>query len=229
MADDPTPPYALGRLILDYLRALLWPTVVLVLVLVYQDDVRTILQEREVDIFGLRIGERVAQIESQAMAEIEDIRLLLNERQAAAQGGEATANLSADIEAKLDALARNLSREIAQVQATTPAPPEADPGPPPQTTPSRGERAAAAERRGFEALIERDLEAALDAFDEARRIWPEYHNVYEIGRLLRQRRDELQAASAQAWPQLYRDILTDYSWGMPQDLRATLRAEAAAY
>src|SRR3546814_4693461 len=69
--------YDLGRLVLDYIKAFLWPVVALAVVGIYQDDVRKILSEREVDIFGLRIGEKVEQIESQAMAEIEDIRLLL--------------------------------------------------------------------------------------------------------------------------------------------------------
>jgi len=229
MADDSGKGYALGRLVLDYIKAFMWPAVALVVVLIYQDDVRQILSERQVDIFGLRIGERVEQIESQTMAEIEDIRLLLDaQRQAAgsAEGAAPTPELSADIDTKLSSLERNLSREIAQVQTAQQEP---------QTTLRDDPRAVrfgiaagVAERAGFEALIARDVDAAIAAFDEARAIWPEYHNVAEIGRALRNRRDHLADPQSPAWTELYRDILTRYSWGLPADLRDAIRSKVAA-
>lgn len=221
--------YALGRLVLDYIKAFLWPAVAVIVIGVYQDDVRKILAEREVDIFGLRIGEKVEQIESQTMAEIEDIRLLLEaQRQASeARDGAAPApQLNADIDTKLNNLERNLSREIAQVQTAQQAAPTA--GAVDNLTARLSPMAAAAERRGFEALIARDVDAAIAAFDDAREVWPEYHNVAEIGRALRNRRDRLADAESPAWAELYREILTRYSWGLPADLRDAIRAKVAA-
>jgi hypothetical protein len=230
MADDSGDGYALGRLVLDYIKAFLWPVVAVIVVVIYQDDVRKILSEREVDIFGLRIGEKVEQIESQAMAEIEDIRLLL-EAERAETGSDAAPQLSEDIDTKLASLERNLSREIAQVQveqqALQAAPASAREAVV-EAGGSRANRAAAAERRGFEALIRHDVSAAIAAFDEARSIWPEYHNVAEIGRVLRQQRDRLADPESPAWQQLYREILTRYSWGLPEDLRDGIRAGATA-
>jgi hypothetical protein len=222
MAED-SPNYALGRLILEYIRAFLWPAVALIVVLVYQDDVRTLLQERQVDIFGLRIGERVEEIESSARAEISDIKALLEE-QGSRLSGAASPQILSDVGAKLSSLERNLSREIASVQTV-----QAEPAPAAapvsrasaRVSNDRAQRAAEAERQGFEALIERDLGAARRAFEQARTIWPEYHNVAEISRLL---------SSTQAepnWPELYRKILTEYSWGLPEDLRPALREGAA--
>lgn len=224
--------YDLGRLVLDYIKAFLWPVVALAVIGIYQDDVRKILTEREVDIFGLRIGEKVEQIESQAMAEIEDIRLLLEAQKQAAGGSAPDTRLSEDIDIKLSSLERNLSREIGQIQQVQtaqqalPAPAGA---PQPALLPGsdRAERAAAAERRGFEALIERDVGAAIAAFDEARGIWPDYHNVAEVGRALRNRQDSLADPAGDAWPQLYRDILTRYSWGLTEDIRRAIRGQAA--
>jgi hypothetical protein len=223
--------YALGRLVLDYIKAFLWPVVAIIIVLIYQEDVRRILSEREVDIFGLRIGEKVEQIETQAMAEIEDIRVLLEaQKQAAETAAAPDPQLTADIDTKLSSLERNLSREISQVQSTQQT---VQAAPPAQRTAtldaasSRTARAQAAERRGFEALIARDFATALGAFDEARSIWPEYHNVAELGRALRNRQDQLRDPDASAaWQQLYREILTRYSWGLPEDLRSAIRAEA---
>lgn len=233
MADDDGGSYALGRLILDYIKAFMWPLVAIVVVVIYQDDVRQILAERQVDIFGLRIGEKVEQIESQAMAEIEDLRQLLEAQKAAAAVADNAAPVAAvteDIEAKLSSLERNISREIAQVQDTrqvVQAAPPSERTAAVEAVSSRSARAAAAERRGFEALLARDAAAAIDAFDEARSIWPEYHNVAELGRSLRNRRDELADPGSAAWTQLYRDILTRYSWGMPDDLRSALRSQVA--
>ena len=224
---DAESPYALGRLILDYIRSFLWPAVALIVVFIYQDDVRTLLFERQVDIFGLRIGERVQEVESQALAEIADIRALLGEM----QGGAAAPELQQDIGEKLAQFERNFSREIAQVRAVpaaaAPAPVAAAPA---QVVAedTRSERAGAAERAGFEALLARDARVALRHFDAARGIWPEYHNVAEIGRLLRAWDERLSRRPQEAWPALYREILTRYSWGMPEDLRPALRSAAAA-
>jgi len=160
------------------------------------------------------------------MAEIEDIRLLLRAADEAAPEAAPAPALSEDIEAKLSSLERNLSREIAQVQTAQQEP---------QTTLRDDPRAVrfgiaagVAERAGFEALIARDVDAAIAAFDEARAIWPEYHNVAEIGRALRNRRDRLADPQSPAWTELYRDILTRYSWGLPADLRDAIRSKVAA-
>ncbi|GAB4394654.1 MAG: hypothetical protein Tsb0032_21810 [Kiloniellaceae bacterium] len=228
MADSGGKDYALGRLVLDYIKAFMWPVVAIIVVLIYQDDVRQILSEREVDIFGLRIGERVEQIESQAMAEIEDLRLLL-EAQQAALDAEAAPELRADIETKLQSLENNLSREIARLQVEQQALQAAPPAQRQITVEAEGNRAsraAAAERRGFEALLDREVRTALQAFEEARAIWPDYHNVAEIARLLDRQREQLDSPDSPAWPQLYREILTRYSWGLPEDIRAEIRAGA---
>lgn len=221
MSND-TQRYALGRLILDYVRTFLWPAVVLVVVLVYQDDVRKILQEREVDIFGLRIGEKVQEIETRALAEIGDIRTLLEEQQTRLPGSADP--LITDIEVKLTSLERNLSREIATVQAPKARETRQVAGVEPD---DRAARVAEAERRGFQALVDRDVRTALHAFNQAREIWPDYHNVAEISQMLHQWRNRLSDADSKDWPKLYREILTQYSWGLPKELRLPLREGAA--
>lgn len=55
------------------------------------------------------------------------------------------------------------------------------------------------------------MRAAIAAFDEARSIWPEYHNVAEIGRALRRWQERLADPQGPAWAQLHRQIITRYS------------------
>ena len=92
---------------------------------------------------------------------------------------------SKDIDAKLASLESNLNRDIGRIQQTQeqmekatlkmiPQEGGAEPVPP------CSKRAAAAERQGFEDLLERDIDGAIDAFGKAYEIWPDYHNVQEI-------------------------------------------------
>ena len=56
---------------------------------------------------------------------------------------------------------------------------------PPAAPGSSRDRVAAAQRRGFEAILERDVERAIAVFQEAYDIWPVYPNVDAILRLLK--------------------------------------------
>ena len=87
------------------------------------------------------------------------------------------------------------------------------------------------ERRGFEALLANDIRTARDAFRAAEKAWPEYHNVAEIARTLDGLMKPGQSAvdgvlEPAAVKTLYRQILRDYSWGMPPDLKTRMQALA---
>lgn len=45
-------PYARSRLILEYLRAFAWPLVVLLILVVYRQDLVQLVSEREFEAFG---------------------------------------------------------------------------------------------------------------------------------------------------------------------------------
>jgi len=78
------------------------------------------------------------------------------------------------------------------------------------------------EMLGFQRLISRDVESAIQAFSSAENIWPDYHNVSEILQLLLSNREVLMNRESPKWKDVYRKILTDYSWGMSQDVRRTM-------
>jgi len=213
-----------ARLILDYIRTLLWPVILVMAVVAYKDDVFEILKEREIEVAGLRIGQRVSEVKTNFQAEMEDLRKVVEEL-AKAEGGTPDEEARAErVLERISGLERNLQREFSQIEQQTVAVAR------PSTTatvqaPEGREQAAVLEGRGFEALLNKDVDEALSAFDQARAAWPDYHNVAEIGRLLRARRDELAAGSADAWKDVYQTILTRYSWGMPTPVREQMRAE----
>lgn len=232
MASDSGDRYALGRLILDYLRTFMWPVIALAVVMLFQDDVRKILENREVEVAGVvRIGPQIERLEQEANEEIADIRALLQAQQVSEgqTAPEVTQQVTADIESKLARLSASLSREIEQIQQTAPeaAVVESESAQPAAPGATRLQRVSELERRGFVALLDRDVETASRSFSEAFEAWPDYHNVSEIRKLLNKNRSDLADPQSMVWKEIYRTILTDLSWGMPADLRPEFRELAA--
>lgn len=220
--------YALGRLILDYLRTFMWPLLIAGLLLGYGDKVWDLLGNREVEVAGLfKIGQQVAQIKENTNEELNDIRALLG---AVRNGDGSTTKIVRDIEAKLGKVERNLEREVRQINSADTT--QAAPSPSAKksiTAPKPAPAAAAAkaqvlERQGFEALLKRDVAAARKAFGAAFAAYPEYHNVKEIGALLESKHTELADPRSLEWDRLNQRILTDLSWGMPSELRPRFRS-----
>src|SRR5262249_10756835 len=82
------------------------------------------------------------------------------------------------------------------------------------------------EAKGFQYILQKDADAALQAFTEAEKLWPTYHNVTEIRRLLKQNHDELAKApkgeKSVAWSNLYSALLGPYKWGIPPEVLSRL-------
>jgi hypothetical protein len=73
------------------------------------------------------------------------------------------------------------------------------------------------ELEGFQALRDQNLTKANDSFKEAAQIYSTYHNVSEISQRLVKLEAQLKTHPKQTvnWKNLYEQILTNYSWGMP--------------
>jgi len=227
MAAERSDSYALGRLILDYLRTFMWPVLILVLLFGYSERIWSLLDSREFELAGvLKLGQQVSQIKENTNEELDDIRALLA---AVQNGGGSNTQIVKDIEAKLGKVERNLDREVRQIRST-----EANNAARPKSiqkslkprTPTGSTALATAraqERIGFEALLRRDVDAARKAFGAAFESYPSYHNVKEISASLESKRTALANRRSPEWDRLHQLILTDLSWGMPADLRPRFR------
>lgn len=82
------------------------------------------------------------------------------------------------------------------------------------------------ELKGFDFIANRDAESALLAFANAEKLWPDYHSVHEIRKLLEEKKAELVPAPkegrSEAWKNFYRALLDKYSWGMTTDVKTKL-------
>lgn len=79
------------------------------------------------------------------------------------------------------------------------------------------------ERRGFQAILAKDLPQALDAFATAEALWPDYHNVREIHQLLESYRPRFERQGLSAperetlWHEIDKKIIKEYLWGAPAE------------
>jgi hypothetical protein len=256
MAADGGQRYELGRLILDYVRTFMWPLIVIALATFYFEDLMEVVKGREVNIFGLEIGPAVARLQETTEQELADLQALVaelkanyrRELEAAGRSGagapteaivsEQTREAAQAVETKLSSLRANLGREAqalreAAIQQALPqqaqlpqSPVQMQPAPALPT--GRAEEATRFERAGFEAILERRFDDALRAFESAREVWPEYHNVAEIADYLARMGATQAPLDAADWATLERTLLTSYSWGMPADLRNTFRTRVTA-
>jgi hypothetical protein len=78
------------------------------------------------------------------------------------------------------------------------------------------------ERKGFERLINYDLEEAITAFENSENSYNSFRQVYEIGRFLKKRKNSGEIENEEFWQDIYQTILNDYSWKMPKDVRMKL-------
>ena len=249
--------YELGRLILDYLRTFMWPVVIVAFALFYFEDVVELIKGREVKVLGVEIGPAVAQLQETTEQELADLQALVADleanfrreleaadaRQPSAEASEPTVSEETQqaaqaVETKLASLRANLDREAqalreVAVQQALPQQTALPPGPV-QTTPlqpaasARADEAAAFEQAGFEAILDRRLDDAIAAFERAREVWPDYHNVAEIAAYLARAKATEAPLDAATWAAVDRTILTRYSWGMPANLRDAFRARITA-
>jgi hypothetical protein len=76
------------------------------------------------------------------------------------------------------------------------------------------------EQYGFEALMNKDLPTAIECFKNSEDFYHGYHQVYEIYLYLLRNRAKIN--SEQNWNGVYKEIVTKYSWKMPQEFKSKL-------
>lgn len=63
-----------AKIILEYIKVLMWPIILVVIVFTYEEAVLDLLENREVDAFGLKIGQRIEDISKNYATEINELK-----------------------------------------------------------------------------------------------------------------------------------------------------------
>ncbi len=85
------------------------------------------------------------------------------------------------------------------------------------------EIAISEERKGFQNLIDGQYEDAIRAFEAAEKAYPRFHQVYEIGRLLKKNRARLDDPEVRR--EIFRQIISDMSWKAPSGQLERMKQE----
>lgn len=82
-----------------------------------------------------------------------------------------------------------------------------------------------AERDGFQGLLANNFKTAHEQFTLAEQRWPTYHNVSELRRLTGNRLESYPGGELpeSAYKDTLKEILKKYSWGMPDDIKASMQ------
>jgi len=166
--------HPLAGLVLDSVRTLLWPVLIVWAFFAFQDDILEILRAREVEVAGaFKVGQRIDDLARHTESELADLERMLTALRSAPDDPERVRAVSEAATARLKALQRDVTREAAQIRTENISPPEARPDA--SATPTTDPRAQAREFEavGFERLLARDLDGAREAFADAARRWPD--------------------------------------------------------
>ncbi len=201
-----------AKLLLDYLKVLLWPLIVVVIILLYEDEVIGLLENREIEILGLKIGQRIESLSENYATEIAEIREIVEKTSGDPQ-----------LLSRINKISRNIQKDLSQIQQQAKEPNLIE-----RRAVSSILTAAEEERLGFQAILDQNIDLAIKQFTAARELWADYHNVAEIETLLKQQQSILRPNALsyqQNWKVLKQRILKDYSWGMPKDIREQLKQQ----
>jgi hypothetical protein len=85
--------------------------------------------------------------------------------------------------------------------------------------------AAVLEGEGFTAIINKDVEAAITAFESLEAAFPKYHSAFEIGNYLKTNRTKLADKNSTEWKAVIKFIVENYSIGMSDDTKNQMKAQ----
>lgn len=80
------------------------------------------------------------------------------------------------------------------------------------------------EREGFQNLIDGNYDNAIAAFQASEDIYNSYHNVYELARLIRANKSQMNDPVKKK--EIFQTIVREYSWGAPPELLAQIKTIA---
>lgn len=210
------------ELILEIVKILLWPVIIIVAVLWFGNDVKDMLKNRSFKIGLVEVGDRINNLEGSMQEELilqkDYLNLVLENATDSTKVREITNQALLNLEGAQVGIKKeiqNINNVVPELAQTTP-----------EIKSQSSNQAVSAkdwEIKGFDGILERDIDEVINAFTEAEKARPDYHNVSEIRRLFIKNRDLLTDPTSDNWKTVYKKILEKYSWGMPANARQQMQ------
>ena len=222
MANDNSHSRALA--VLEYVKVFIWPALVVTGLVVFYPEVDRIIKEGGWSVGPVKVEQRVNALASTVRDQFITQNDLATKIQANPGDAAQVKKYADELIENIKTSQKGLDKEVEQLKAVIPAQQSGSNDQAPQTK-DKPVTAQGWELRGFDALVARDVDTAIDSFSQAESTQPQYHNVAEIKRLLVSKRDALKDSKSAEWKPTYLKILSDYSWGMPPNAREKLKAQ----
>jgi len=214
-----------AMLVLEYLKVFIWPVLLLVGVLLFKPQIVDILNTRELSIGSVTVGKKIEGIEDSMQQQLAVQKRYIEQIDANADNPALVRENARWLLGVIPTIQKNVGQDLVaiknEIQAGGTAPARAA-----ASLPHDAPKTARDwELNGFEALLAKDVDAAISAFSQAETLSPTYHNVAEIHRLLADKRELLKAKDAAQWKAIYKPIAGRYSWGIPAEILSRLKDE----
>lgn len=211
-----------AMLVLEYLKVFIWPALLLVGVLMFQPQIVEILNSREWSIGPVTVGKKIEEIGNSMQQQLAVQKRYIEQIEANANDPVLVRENARWLLGVIPTVQKNVGQDIValknEIQVGGAAPARGVTSAPQESA----KTARDWELKGFEALLAKDVDAAISAFSQAEALSPTYHNVAEIHRLLADKREVLKVKNAD-WKSVYKSIAGRYSWGMPAEILNRLK------
>lgn len=212
-----------SELFLEALKILLWPGIVIIAALWFGSDLKEMLKNRSWKIGIVEMGEKIETLEGSVQEQLIVQKDYLSKINKKATNADSVRMLTEEAILAIENAQQGVKREIQNIQNAVPDAVQ------PQQTSNSDESSGSLtaqqwEKTGFNFIVDRDVEQAIEAFTEAEKKRPDFHNVSEIRRLLVNKKENLNDVDSDGWKPVYEKILKDFSWGMPSGIRPKMKA-----
>jgi replication initiation and membrane attachment protein DnaB len=209
--------------ILESIKVFMWPVIILIALFWFGSDLKEMLSNRSFKIGMVEVGDRISNLEGSVQGGLISQKDVLNQilenandsvkvRELTEKALQDIKNTQIDIQEEI----QNISKAVPELSQATPE----------QVKSSSAKTLTAQdwEEKGFQALLNRNIDGVIQALTESEKIRPNLHNVSEIRRLMVKNKVSLSDPTSEQWKIVYAEILEKYSWGLPSSARQQMEA-----
>jgi hypothetical protein len=213
-----------SEFILEIVKTLIWPALIILAVFWLGSDLKEMLKSRTWKIGIIEVGDRITTLkdtmQSEFLLQKDYLDKILSNYKDPGKVQEYANKALISIENAQKGVKKDIQTIQENIPITLPVAVSQK-----KTNGNKPNTAQGCEALGFKYLMEKEIDPAIEAFSESERIWPDYHNVAEIRRLLTERRETLKTKDSHQWKLLYQIILKQFSWGIPSEVRQQMQKD----
>lgn len=218
-----------AQLVLEFIKAFLWPVLAVVAVLCFGPDLKDILKNRTWKIGVIEVGDRISNLKDSMQESLLIQKDYLTKIKDSSGNPEKVRELADAAVLDIENTQRGIKKEIQNIQEVIPQKSSVETEDTTVKSKPKNENVSPTNVRdwellGFKHILDKDVKAAIEAFAAAEKDWPNYHNVAEIRKELVSNSEALAAKDSSKWNDLYKHLLKDLSWGMPADVRQQIKS-----